>query len=75
MLEECDNDLDFAIKKLNEFCLGTTEEKLDSVEELNASANQGMWLLLSYSNLLVERQFVSVYIFYPHSFNPLKLYN
>ncbi|XP_044487348.1 uncharacterized protein LOC123212315 [Mangifera indica] len=41
VLEECDNDLDFAIKKLNEFCLGTTEEKLDSVEELNASANQG----------------------------------
>ncbi|XP_031287413.1 uncharacterized protein LOC116146144 [Pistacia vera] len=40
-LEECDNDLDSAIKKVNEFCLGTDEEKLDSAEELDASANQG----------------------------------
>ncbi|XP_044495257.1 uncharacterized protein LOC123218101 [Mangifera indica] len=40
-LEESDNDLDSAIKKLNDSFIGTAETSLDSVEELNASANQG----------------------------------
>ncbi|TXG69388.1 hypothetical protein EZV62_004323 [Acer yangbiense] len=40
-LEECNNDLDSAIKKLNELCSGPAEEKSASVEELGASADQG----------------------------------
>ncbi|KAK0608565.1 hypothetical protein LWI29_032586 [Acer saccharum] len=35
-LEECNNDLDSVIKKLNELCSGPAEEKSASVEELGA---------------------------------------
>lgn len=43
-LEECNNDLDSVIKKLNELCSGPAEEKSASVEELGVSADQGMLL-------------------------------
>ena len=42
--EECNNDLDSVIKKLNELCSGPAEEKSASVEELGVSADQGMLL-------------------------------
>ncbi|KAL5756519.1 hypothetical protein ACOSP7_020948 [Xanthoceras sorbifolium] len=40
-LEECNYDLDYAIKNLNQLCLGTAEEKSASVEELGVIADQG----------------------------------
>ncbi|KAK1578872.1 hypothetical protein Q3G72_033742 [Acer saccharum] len=40
-LEECNNDLDSVIKKLNELCFGPAEEKSASVEKLGVSVDQG----------------------------------
>lgn len=56
-LEESDNDVDSAIKKLNDSFIGTAETRLDSVEELNASANQGVWLLISCVSPIFGRSF------------------
>ncbi|XP_057723352.1 uncharacterized protein LOC130939249 [Arachis stenosperma] len=45
-LQECGNDLDAAIKRLNELCLGTTDENTGTAEEpqveVNADTNKAI---------------------------------
>lgn len=43
-LEECGDDIDAAVKRLHELCLGSSEEKSASVNHVVARVEQGLFL-------------------------------
>ncbi|KAK1550010.1 hypothetical protein Q3G72_012310 [Acer saccharum] len=60
--EECNNDLDSVIKKLNELCSGPAEEKSASVEELGVSADQDQCFNFQIINEILSRNHIPVIV-------------